>query len=117
MNTERTRPGDSCGLNTLRAFRQRRTTKRELNVWRRRASHDLFGRTANASWQGKETSRLSSAWRSLFRGACGIALAVLDAYLIVGQIPHAPPNLHEFARNDPNREEASVRSPEDRARK
>jgi hypothetical protein len=44
-------------------------------------------------------------FRSLFQGVCRIALAILDAYWIVGQIPHSPPDFHQFLRNDPNREE------------
>lgn len=105
MATERTRAGHCRDANTLRVFRQPRTGTRELSAWRGSTSHCLFVRTAGVRRKQKDASRPASTFRSVFRGVCRIALAVLDAYWIVGQIPHSPPDFREFLRNDPNREE------------
>ncbi len=82
-------------------------------MWRGGASHDIFERTANVSDVRKGESSPSSAFRWLLRGICRIALAVLDAYWIVGPIPYAPPNFHEVMDNDSDRKGASVRASED----
>lgn len=117
MDTKRTRSVDSCGLNTFRVFCQARSPKRDASGRRRRATHEFFGHGAYLGRKGKGAGRLRSAVKSLFRGVCRITLAVADAYRIVGPIPHAIPNFHDFMREDPEREGASLCAHEDRARK
>jgi len=67
--------------------------------------------------QRRLVDRLASALGALFRSARRMGAALLDAWWIVGQIPHAPPNLHELMRTDQEDEEISAGPHEDSRRR